>query len=88
MYHHFADKSALFEAVCDLLTAQAVPCIEAASARAQGPLDALVRGSIAWVGFVTRDDVRKILLVDAPTVLGWVRWQAMDHLPPDDGTFA
>jgi AcrR family transcriptional regulator len=79
MYHHFADKSALFEAVCDVLTAQALPAIDAATARAQTPLDALVRGSIAWVNFVTQDDVRQILLVDAPTVLGWVRWQALDE---------
>ncbi len=38
----------------------------------------LVRGSIAWIKFTTRDDVRRILLVDAPTVLGWERWNALD----------
>lgn len=78
MYHHFADKAALFEAVCVQLVEEALPQVEAATARAQGALDALVRGSIAWVMFVTRDDVRRILLVDGPTVLGWQRWQALD----------
>jgi AcrR family transcriptional regulator len=78
LYHHFADKAALFEAVCMQLVEQALPAVDAATAKAHSPLDALVRGSIAWIEYVTRDDVRRILLVDAPTVLGWQRWQALD----------
>jgi AcrR family transcriptional regulator len=79
LYHHFADKAALFEAVCEQLVAQALPAIEAATAKARGPLDALVRGSVAWIEFVTRTDVRRVLLLDAPTVLGWARWDALDE---------
>ncbi|OSZ75625.1 TetR/AcrR family transcriptional regulator [Hydrogenophaga sp. IBVHS1] len=78
LYHHFADKSALFEAVCIQLVEEALPCVEVATARARGALDALERGSIAWIEFVTRDDVRRILLVDGPTVLGWQRWHQLD----------
>lgn len=78
LYHHFADKAALFEAVCVQLVEEALPPIDTATARARGALDALTRGSIAWIEFVTRDDVRRILLVDGPTVLGWQRWQALD----------
>ena len=78
MYHHFADKAALFEAVCETLAEKAVPAIETATATARGPLDALVRGSIAWIAFVTHEDARRILLLDAPNVLGWERWQALD----------
>jgi AcrR family transcriptional regulator len=78
LYHHFADKAALFEAVCVQLVEEALPKVDAATARARSALDALVRGSIAWVEYVTRDDVRRILLVDGPTVLGWQRWQALD----------
>lgn len=78
MYHHFADKAALFEAVCETLAEKAVPAIEKATAAASGPLDGLVRGSIAWIAFVTHEDARRILLLDAPNVLGWKRWQALD----------
>jgi len=78
LYHHFTDKAALFEAVCIQLVEEALPPIDTATARARGALDALTRGSIAWIEFVTRDDVRRILLVDGPTVLGWQRWQALD----------
>lgn len=79
LYHHYADKAALFEAVCVQLVEEALPQVDAAAARARDALDALVRGSIAWVAFVTREDVRRILLVDGPTVLGWARWQALDE---------
>ena len=79
MYHHFADKAALFEALCVALSEEALPAIEAATAKARDPLDVLVRGSIAWIGYVTRADVRRILLIDAPNVLGWERWEALDQ---------
>jgi AcrR family transcriptional regulator len=79
LYHHFADKAALFEAVCIALSEEALPIVEAAAARARDPLDALMFGSIAWIDFATRDDVRRILLVDAPNVLGWQRWDALDR---------
>lgn len=79
LYHHYADKSTLFEAVCQSLCEDAVPAIDAATAKSRDPLDALVRGSIAWITFVTHPDARRILLIDAPTVLGWERWEALDR---------
>lgn len=79
LYHHYADKAALFEAVCIALSEEAVPAIDAAAAEADDPWEALVRGSIAWVDYTTRPDVRRILIVDAPTVLGWERWDALDR---------
>jgi AcrR family transcriptional regulator len=78
LYHHFSDKTALFEAVCMTIADEALSAIDSATARTGAPLDRLVRGSIAWIKFTTRDDVRRILLVDAPTVLGWERWNALD----------
>lgn len=78
LYHHFADKSALLATVCSQIVDEALPVVEAAAAEGRGPRDALVRGSIAWVGFVTQEEIRRILLVDAPTVLGWKRWQALE----------
>lgn len=79
LYHHFADKATLFEAVCEAISEEAVIAIEQATRRAADPLDVLVRGSIAWIEFTMRPDVRRILIVDAPTVLGWERWEALDR---------
>ena len=79
LYHHFADKAALFEAVCMVVSEEAVPAIDAATAGIDDPVEALVRGSVAWIDFMVRPDVRRILAVDAPTVLGWERWEALDR---------
>jgi hypothetical protein len=43
------------------------------------PLEALVQGSLAWLRFVTQPGVQRIWLLDAPTVLGWARWEALDR---------
>jgi AcrR family transcriptional regulator len=79
LYHHFADKAELFEAVCFLLATEAGAAIDQATARVDDPLDALVRGSIAWVDYATSPGVRRILLLDAPTVLGLQRWEELDR---------
>ena len=79
MYHHFHNKAELFEAVCDLLSREAMAAIEKAVAGQRGSLATLKAGSLAWVDFMARDDVRRILVVEAPSVLGQERWRALDE---------
>ncbi|MBN9373300.1 MAG: hypothetical protein ABS53_10595 [Hydrogenophaga sp. SCN 70-13] len=78
MYHHFADKAALFEAVCLAVCEDIVPAVERAADTRRDPLDALVQGSIRWIEKTSEPEARRILMIDAPTVLGWARWQALD----------
>lgn len=78
LYHHFADKAALFEAVCERLMEEAADAIERATADADDSLAALEVGFAAWFGFVLDPGLRSILLVEAPTVLGFERWRAFD----------
>jgi AcrR family transcriptional regulator len=81
MYHHFADKSALFEAVCMQICEEAGKVIQAALPhnKALSPADDLVKGSLAWLQFMFQPDIRQIMLIDAPTALGWARWQALER---------
>lgn len=79
MYHHFADKSALFEAVCIRHAEAAMQSIVVATADVDEPFEALVVGSIAWINHMLQPPSRQILIVDAPTVLGWQRWQLLDE---------
>lgn len=79
LYHHFRDKAELFEAVCQQICEEAVPVVDAAAARGRDAVSSLVLGSLAWVDFMTRPEVRQIIVVDAPTVLGWERWDALDR---------
>jgi AcrR family transcriptional regulator len=78
LYHHFADKAALFEAVCIGHAEAAMQTIMTATAEMDDPFEALVTGSIAWIDYMLEPAVRQILIVDAPIVLGWQRWQQLD----------
>ena len=80
LYHHFADKKALFEAVLHRLQAEVVEStIKAAKGSADG-VEALKAGCIACVK-LARDNPRvsRILLIDAPSVIGWARWRQIDE---------
>ncbi len=83
MYHHFADKAALFEAVCLQICAEAAAALESRSPAPAKSVRAaksnLIQGSIAWVSFMLQNGVRQIMLLDAPTVLGWQRWQTLER---------
>ena len=78
LYHHYADKLALFEAVVrqeQLLLAMAV---NAAMADLEaGPVKALVAGGEAVVAALQETGRRQILLVDAPAVVGRERLDAL-----------
>ncbi len=80
LYHHFADKSVLFEAICKQICEEAAIAIDSAlpAAEALSPKQELLQGSIAWLQFMLRPDIRQIMLIDAPATLGWQRWQALE----------
>ena len=78
LYHHFVDKAALFEAVCVKHAEAAMQAIIDATDGVDEPFEALMAGSIGWIAYMLQPHVRQILIVDAPTVLGWQRWQLLD----------
>lgn len=79
LYHHFADKQALFAAVCEALHAEGEVAIETEADAAPDSWRAVVDGCLAFLDFMVRRDVRRILILEAPTVLGWKAWNAMDR---------
>ncbi len=78
LYHHFADKSALFEAVCEALMIEAAEEIDRATSGVDDTIGVLEVGFATWFGFMLDPGVRSILLLEAPTVLGFRRWRALD----------
>lgn len=78
LYHHFAGKEALFEAalsaVSDRVMAELVTEIQSRS----DPVDALRTGALAWITLAADPVIQRIMLLDAPSVLGWDRWRDMD----------
>jgi len=79
LYHHFADKQALFAAVCEVLHAEGEAAIEAQADAAPDAFQALVEGCLAFLDFMVRPEVRRILILEAPGVLGWDQWNEMDR---------
>ena len=79
LYHHFADKQALFAAVCEELHREAEVAIELGAGPAASAFQGVVDGCLAFLDFMVRPDVRRILILEAPTVLGWEAWNEMDR---------
>src|SRR5882757_11481098 len=79
LYHHFPGKEALFEAVAEDVETSVGQQTLAAAQGADGPVAALRAGSLAWIRLAGDPVVRRILLIDAPSVLGWERWREYDE---------
>jgi AcrR family transcriptional regulator len=75
LYHQFRDKSALFEAVVEAVEAETTAAIAAQAAGADDPLQALRLGGRAFLAICADPRVERILMLDAPAVLGSERWR-------------
>ena len=79
LYHHFASKEALFEAVAEDVETKVGEQTLAAASGIEAPVAALRAGFLAWIRLAGDPVVRRILLIDGPSVLGWERWRAMEE---------
>ena len=79
LYHHFASKEALFEAALDATQAGVAVAVRDAARRAGDPLGALRAGCATWLALAQDPVVRRIVLLDAPGVVGWERWREIDQ---------
>jgi AcrR family transcriptional regulator len=76
LYHHFARKRELFEAVYEDVERRLVEQIAASAiASASDPLSALEAGAQAFLDACEDPAVQRVALLDAPSVLGWERWR-------------
>jgi AcrR family transcriptional regulator len=78
LYHHFSGKEALFTAVLEAVEARVTSTVREAGQNAANPLDALRAGCDAWLLLARDPTVRRIVLIDAPSVIGWQAWREMD----------
>lgn len=79
MYHQFADKTALFAAVLETVEAGVAEQLveRVTTAGVTEPVAAMRLAARAWLDACAEPDVRRIVLVDGPSVLGWARWRAL-----------
>lgn len=78
MYHHFASKAELFEAVLADVQASVGARVAAAADVEPDSWSQLVAGCRAFLTASTDASVRRIMLLDGPSVLGWARWREHD----------
>lgn len=73
LYHQFTDKQALFAAVAEEVERDVTEHLltTVAQRAPSDPLSALHIAIDAWLDACDAPEVRQILLIDAPTVLGW-----------------
>src|SRR5262245_2725063 len=79
LYHHFSGKEALFEAVLEQVEADIATKVAAAARDASDPVAALRAGCHAWLRLARDPTVRRIVLVDALSVVGWEKWRELDE---------
>jgi len=78
LYHHFPGKEALFEAVVVAVSDQVTVDLAAAVSGRTDPVDVMRTAALAWIGLAADPVIQRVVLVDAPSVLGWERWRDMD----------
>ena len=78
LYHHYNGKEGLFAAVVETVMAELHAELARETAGLTDPLLALERGIGVFLKACSEPSVQRILLVDAPAVLGWQNWREMD----------
>lgn len=78
LYHHFADKTALFAAVVEREAAEVAAAIRRADLTNLTPLDRLLAGADAYLAAMAADGRARLLLVQGPAVLGPAEIRAIE----------
>lgn len=77
LYHQFGDKTGLFSEVYEQVEQDIVAAISAriAAADPTDQLEAMRVGARLFLEECSAPGVQRIVLIDAPSVLGWQRWR-------------
>ncbi len=77
MYHQFTDKAALFREVVEAVEQDVMARmgVVVAESGATTPADAIRAAVDAWLEVSADPEVRQLILLDAPSVLGWAAFR-------------
>jgi AcrR family transcriptional regulator len=76
--HHFGTKQGLFLAVVIEIQGEVADRIGQAAAEGGDPMDQLRLGCLAWLDAAMDRSIARIVLLEAPAVLGWQTWREID----------
>ena len=77
LYHQFTDKTELFAAVFEVVEAELTARIGEAvdGSGLTDPVELMKLGARTWLDACAEPEAHRIVLVEAPAVLGWIRWR-------------
>lgn len=77
MYHQFADKATLFREVVEVVEQDVMGrmAVMVAESGATTPAEAVRAAVDAWLDVSGDPEVRQLILLDAPSVLGWAEFR-------------
>ena len=70
LYHHFASKEGLLQAVIDEIDSEMVEKAKAVSAKSKNSWQAVLDESVAYIKMALDPEIQRIFLLDGPSVLG------------------
>ncbi|MDQ0466080.1 AcrR family transcriptional regulator [Caulobacter ginsengisoli] len=80
VYYQFKDKTDLFRAACEAVLADVRWQVDAATmSGGTHALDEIVTGGDKWLDIYETPEVRQMLLIDGPAVLGVEAWMALQE---------
>jgi len=79
VYHHFKNKKGLFLAVLENVQQDIARQIEKEAMKSDEMWQQLILGCVGFVKGANSNECRRILLVDAPVVVGWDAWRKADQ---------
>ncbi|MEO9140265.1 MAG: TetR/AcrR family transcriptional regulator [Jatrophihabitans sp.] len=79
MYHHFADKTELFAAVFEAIEIDLTQRLDVLvqNSGLENLIELMVFGARAWLDVCAEPEVQRLVLIEAPAVLGWERWRGI-----------
>ncbi|GAA4918393.1 helix-turn-helix domain-containing protein [Nesterenkonia rhizosphaerae] len=80
VYHHFRSKQGLFREVAARLQSTVASAVVESAEKVEGDAsDQFRAGAHAFLDAITTGAAVRILLVDAPSVIGWQEWRRLDE---------
>lgn len=79
-YHHFPSKQVVFDRLVDAIQSEIAGRLATRPPAPGGPEDVMAASIRAYLAAANQPEVRQILLIDGPVVLGWRRWREIDDV--------
>src|SRR5919106_1781752 len=75
LYHHFGGKRELLRAVYEQMETEFMERLATAASPGAGATETMLAGAEMFLDHCLEPEVQRIVLLDAPAVLGWERWR-------------